>query len=361
MKKIGIVTNYANANFGSALQSFALQVTLRRLGYDGENLRYTYGRKAPVVLLLKAILGWVRSNLLHKSRRGAFRSFRREFIREGKRIYHTHEDLTDANAIYDAFICGSDQIWAPNQYDEWYFLSFAGADKTKIAYAPSIGLPVIPDRLKSDVARHLKSLDSVSIREQQGAQLIEDLTGMTVPVVLDPTLLLDRAEWLNVAKRVDVPAPYALCYFLGKNEIHRKLARDYCDARGIKMISVHDDGGDRYDVMLDGIGPREFLGLVSGAAVIFTDSFHGTAFSVNMEKEFFTFLRFQSDDELCQNSRIYNFLDVFGLRERLIQDDAGEIGNRPAVDFSEAGKRLKHHRDLSEGFLRSALSEVRQG
>ena len=360
MKKIGIVTNYANTNYGSALQSFALQFKLSTLGYSCENIRYSYGKKVSKLMLIRIILGRVkRWSLACQDRKDRFRIFRRNFIQEGSCLYTNLDELEDTNRIYDGFICGSDQIWAPNQFDEWYYLSFVERDKPKIAYAPSIGLPVIPSRLQDSMRDLILRIDSVSIREEQGAEIIQNLADVDAPVVLDPTLLLNKKQWMKVASKCEVKGDYAFCYLLGENPTHRRAARAYCDEHRLRLVAPFAKGDmSLFDDVLAGIGPGEFLDLISKASVVLTDSFHGAAFSVNFEKDFYVFLRFSVGDKLCQNSRVYNLLDTFDLRDRLISSESGVVEERSVINYNAVSDVLGKWRSASVDYLVKALSAV---
>ena len=362
--KIGVVTNYANHNYGSALQSFALQSKLQSMGYRCENLQYTYARLEDESLFAELHSHYIsvkRSLLiaLRKGRRDRFRAFRRDYLMESQRVYHTLDELKSSNNEYDAFLCGSDQIWAPNQFDEWYYLSFVEDDKPKIAYAPSIGLPVIPAQLQDLMGSLISRIDHISVRESQGAEIVKLLTGIDVPVVLDPTLLLTKREWDGLAAKCEPSQNYALCYFLGSNAEHRKQARQYCDDHHLKMIAPYKQGDmSLFDNVLKGVGPREFLGLVSGAHVVLTDSFHGCAFAVNYEKDFYVFLRFKDSDVLCQNSRVIHLLKLFGISNRLMSAGCRLIQDQKSINYSRITESLNQQRDRSISFLKSALATV---
>lgn len=110
--------------------------------------------------------------------------------------YKTYSELNDLNMEYDAFVCGSDQIWSPLCYDSKYFLDFVENTDKMIAYAPSIGSTKIDDSIiREKMFQHISRFKHLAVREQQGAELIKKLTGHDAKVVLDPTLLMDAAEW----------------------------------------------------------------------------------------------------------------------------------------------------------------------
>lgn len=358
--RIGIVTNYANINYGSALQSYALQETLRKLGYECENIRYGYGQKSSLIISSKTVLGRCKRKCMGvRDRRDVFRCFRKKYLNEGSRLYKSLDELKKANELYDAFICGSDQIWAPNQFNPWYFLSFVNDEKPKIAYAPSIGLPSIPPKLKGPMRDLISRIDSVSIREEHGAEIIRELADIDVSVVLDPTLLLNKEQWMKAATNFDINGRYAFCYFLGDNPAHKRAARTYCDDHELRMVAPFDKGDmSLFDDVLDGVGPGEFLDLISNARAVLTDSFHGAAFSVNFGADFYVFLRFSSKDELCQNSRIHNLLDKFDLQDRLVPANSIVVEKHSEINYNLVSTVLEDHRASSREYLKKALESV---
>lgn len=367
-KKVGIVTNFKNCNYGSVLQSYALQTIINDLGYDCENLAYDFtNNEITTASLLTRIIK--NPNLIYQKikrikngqdrRWDNFVSFLNNYIKVNPRVFRSIGELKNTNNIYNAFICGSDQIWAPNQFNELYYLSFVNNREHKIAYAPSIGLPSIPDNLKYKMSELIKGIKYLSIRERQGADIVKELTGIDIPVVLDPTLLFNKNGWLNIAKESKINKPYILCYFLGENPIHRKMADEYSKKTGLKKLVLPFVKDDYLwgDILHKSAGPMEFINLINNANIVFTDSYHGLLFSINFNKQFRAFMRFDSNDILCQNSRIINVLNTFNLQNALVNDHADKSINYSEIDFLNANKKLEDMRKFSLDFLQNSLSE----
>ena len=375
MCKVGIVTNYRNINYGSALQAYALQSVVNGFDYSCEHIFYFRGKtifqrlkrlvQNPLLLLNK--LDRAREKLVPSGvelRRQKFGGFVSENINESRKVVSLSE-LKVLGREYASVICGSDQIWAPNQFHEWYYIHFVSDSRRKIAYAPSIGLPQIPEHLKAKMSSLVKDIGFLSIREREGAEILKELTGLDVPVVLDPTLLVTSAQW---RKKTQVERdnlfdynerPYCFCLFLGENPKHREVVSEYCDSAGLDVITVpfrecDFSFGDRIESALD---PFEFLALLDRSAIVFTDSFHGAAFSVNFNKPFYVFPRFKAEDPLCQNSRIRNLVNMFGLEERLIENEVDSSSLNSQIDFSVANKALEKERESSLSFLKNSLEK----
>ncbi len=153
----------------------------------------------------------------------------------------------------------------------------------------------------------------ISVREEAGKKIVEDLTGRKdVEVLVDPTMLLTAEEWDNVSNKPEQlkTDKYILNYFLGelsekrKNEIDR-IAKE----NGCKIINMLDSNSPFYKT-----GPAEFLYLEKNAFLICTDSFHACVFSILYNRPFIVFER--EDNNVSMNSRIDTLLNKFHLQDR---------------------------------------------
>lgn len=336
MFKVGIMTWFQYHNYGTALQVTAMSKILKKMGCSPTVIQY-----------------YTKPNVVKRVNRSFFRGFVRKVVRRLKSIGNSHyssmeremkfdkflsnhlqftdkcdtlSELEALNDKFDFFICGSDQIWSPSCFDSHYFLDFV-TDNKKIAYAPSVGLPRIEnDEIKKEMARLCSVFAHLSTREESGSKIIHDITGREVKTVLDPTLLLSKDEW-KYFESTDIKisqSPYLLVYMLGQNKQHWQAIHRIAKMLrlSIKIIPVF-----RIDFLRDGcikapIGPAEFLSLISSAAFVCTDSFHGMVFSANYGKQFVVFERFTENDPLNQNSRIYNIAEKLDLRNRILTKDS---------------------------------------
>ena len=184
-------------------------------------------------------------------------------------------------------------------------------------------------------------------------------------MVLDPTFLLSPQQWLKIANPTPVPQkPYIFCYFLGgKTTWQRQKAQAYTDKYGYQVVHLpyimrsirpadrflRSQG--RYDV-----GPREFIALINGAQCVFTDSFHGLAFSINFGKNFYVFNRDDQSGPDSMNARITDTLATFGLTARHITDKNAVLDNKP-LDFTHAHEVLAREKNFSINWLLNALND----
>jgi len=243
MKKVGIITTFQNTNYGSKLQSYALQKKLHDLGVIGENIIWI--KQIPNSMLDKLLrlvkkpssISKIIVRNKYRRRQEIFQKYLEDNIKVS--IYSVEEikELENTNSSpYSFYICGSDQIWAPNLFNENLFLSFISDTSKKISYAPSIGLTRILEDLKEQYKKLINGIGALSIREADGANLISNITGRDATVVLDPTLLLTRDDWVDQAIAPNIKTSYILCYFLGINNKHRKWVENLSKKTGYQII-----------------------------------------------------------------------------------------------------------------------------
>lgn len=336
--KVGLCTPYKVDNYGTKLQAYAVQVKIKSLGYEVEIVNFDRRSDHRFVKLLKRYANkeYLQGKLRKKTdarknsalmrvnlivRKDAINSFDKSHYKLTPLIKGYHE-LCHCAEQYDAVICGSDQIWLPGSINNpTTTLEFAPKNCKRIAFAPSFGISNVPDNRKKEYAKFLKEFDALSVREVQGAEIVKELTGMDVPVVLDPTLSVEPSVWSKLADegRSRVQEPYMFCYFLGRTEQHRTEARKIADRLGLKLVImphfkeyVPADEACA-DVCLYDVTPSDFVRMIRDASYVCTDSFHATVFSILNHKRFMTFERFKSTSVNSANSRIYSLLGQLNL------------------------------------------------
>ncbi len=366
-RNVGIMTWYAYRNYGSALQASALHEVIRRLGYNPCMINYAPRGDAVVLRdaglsdyalkALKLLKNRGKRSFVSPEREALFAEFLAQRIHETE-PRNTFPELAELNETLDAFVCGSDQIWAPVCFDDKYFLSFVEDDEKRVAYAPSIGLPEIKNAaIREKMAHELKKFTHLSVRETQGAELIRKLTGQEATVVLDPTLLLQAEQWdefADVANAHTIDGKYIICYFLGDTARYIEHVKHLSEQYGMPayLIPVTKQTFDIPAVPFE-VGPREFVSLIRGAAHVCTDSFHGMAFAVNYQTPFTVFKRFAENDPRNQNSRIESLLTLLSLEDRLVEPTEGCLSN--LLNFSASAEMLEALRTDSATYLMNAL------
>lgn len=373
-KKVAIMTWYTYRNYGTALQASALYHKIEQMGFEPAMIHHE--PKRVVIGSSKITLLWLLKKVVIKyrylinrdytslERETLFHDYLKNRVSETV-LCRTFPELYDLNSIYNAFVCGSDQIWAPICYDDKYFLSFVEDTERMVAYAPSIGLTQIDNSLiKNKIASHISRFHHLSVREQQGASLIKDMTGQEARVVLDPTMLLDSNEWdayanISETHRI-INEEYIICYFLGDADKYKKYVNELSTKlnTAFYIIPVTVRQRQSRNIPPFEVGPSEFVSLIRHAKYVCTDSFHGMAFAINYNISFCIFKRFLDGDKQNQNSRILNLLQLLKLEERLVDPKSKVIIGKTECDFTKANSILNAQRKHSETFLRDSLIQA---
>lgn len=378
MNKVGIVTYHHYYNYGTALQAYALQKAIDRIdGYKAEIIDFRsheekqLSRWQLILLRLRRIPAYIRE----WKRVKAIKKYSTEFARKnpffdeffkndlitGSVIYHSFAELKKNAPDYDILVTGSDQTWSPKiGFHPAFFLEFGSQKALRIAYAPSIGVSNFSEEEAEFVNVHLQPYDALSCRESLGTKVLQEFVkGKEIVNVLDPTFLLRDEDWDSIAVAPQIKGDYILCYFIGHRTYYRDIAAQLSQDLGIPLyfipVSWQDMG--KGNNLLPESGPREFLGLIRNARLVLTDSFHGTAFSINYQKSFYSFTKIEGGKSASDNSRLYDILSKLHLDDRLV-DTKMKI-NFTDIDYSEAFKLLEEERAKSNTFLSNALKDNR--
>ena len=356
--KIGVLTFQTTNNFGAILQSYALQKVLQELGQNPEIINYQceYISKPYRLINLKkkGIMGYLFSligYICYLPRTKACDDFRKHMKYSSKvntkNIYKIVDD-------YDCYIVGSDQVWnyRLTNGDTRYLLDFVKDSSKKFSYAASLGVKEVDLEYRETYIKLLSRFRLISVREKQGAEVIERLTDQPVSVVLDPTLLLSANEWLQVAKCPQIKEKYILVYQLGISKRMVNFVKDISKRTGLRILYIPFPLGGYVGCRCRWkIGPAEWLGLFANASYIVTDSFHGTAFSILFNKPFYTEA---SGQHQSVGSRLHNLLEMFGLEDCLFSDKS-QFEIAPEVDYEYVNEKLDSERNKSKDFLKSIL------
>lgn len=373
-KKLGIFT-WCNrgVNYGQTLQAFAMYKLMSKMGYKAELVQY---RKRIEEEPVNHDLGNTYANALYEFFWGLYRCgndfwkeklkfdiFTKKYIKTSP-FYYDKEEIEKRIQNFDVIVCGSDQIWNPASFDPVYFLDIGNKSLKRVSYAPSINDDIDFEKKKHiyhRMANCLKNIDALSVREDIGVTIIEKISGLQAVQVLDPTLLLPKAEWDKIASKRLIHGSYLICYVLGEIVQQKETILRIAKERGIPniyYINTRNTQGHQEELegmnQLKGIGPMEFISLIKYADVVFTDSFHATAFSIKYEKEFFAFRRYQISTEYGGASRIQSILRYLHLEERFI-DFKTETAFMKKINYEKTLKLLNKARKKSYRFLKEAL------
>ena len=392
MKKIGILTMNGNENYGNRLQNYATQEVLRKLGYATETIinttsvgikdvtapdrsrlyklkpnyiakvlrsraNYQFNIKNDSDGLIRAILWRLRHyrevEQILKAREKAFAQFTQRYILNSS-FSITVDELPEAQLEgYDYFVCGSDQIWNPyySKTSMIDFLHFAPKSK-RISYAPSFGVSSIPDHKKILYSHWINAIPNLSVREKKGADIIKELTGREAVVLVDPTLMLDKEEWLFISKKPDmnIDKKFILTYFIG-NET--RAYKRFIDKMAKRLSCIVINLLDIRELESYAVDPSEFIYLIANATLVCTDSFHGTVFSIIMRTNFIVFDRV--DEGHSMGSRLETLLERLSLQKRYLNNITSHE-DVISIDFSGVENIINFEKEKSIGYLKSALN-----
>lgn len=359
MKRIGIITCSREPNYGACLQAFATQQALEKMGCDAEILNYTFEdelsyrpfrHKNP-----KTVLACMLFYRLRHSQYIAFDSFHRKMA-YSEVCYKEYEDFKQAVDRYDVLLTGSDQVWNPYLgIDIGVTLQeFYHSGPKKISYASSFGVSEIKSELKERYKNALSEFSAVSVREKQGQEIVYELLGKEVPVVLDPTMLMSADGWDRYAEGTAPDKPYILLYDMRHSKKLISFAQRLADKKNCRVLALSRVILPYKNVKtLFGITPGNMLTLFRNAECVVTDSFHGTVFSILYHKPFYVQCAGEGQK---LGSRIHNLLEYTGLTDRLLTDYSAE--QNCEIDFESVDKIIEEKRSFSLEWLRKAVSET---
>ncbi|AQS18262.1 polysaccharide pyruvyl transferase family protein [Clostridium beijerinckii] len=356
--KAGIVTIFdPNPNYGNRLQNYAVHRVLLELGLEPKTLYVEkQGRslKEGIKFLIHRITNF------HFTKDVYYWKYTYEKIKKFDKFnckYIPNKQIKsfyNLNREYDYFIIGSDQVWNPSWYNrmkrEAYLLNFAKTEQ-KVCFSPSFGIAELPNEWKEYFKDSLNTFRNISVREETGASIVNKLIGKKAEVLIDPTLMLNKNEWIKVSKKPDninLKNEYILTYFIGgKTKEQEEYIRKVANENNMNIYNLLDY--NQPDIYMS--DPSEFIYLINNSKIVFTDSFHACVFSFIFKRPFQVFPRNGSEANMM--SRIENLLDKFSLQRKLY----GFIGNDLfECDYSEGYKQLNKEQEMVIEFLNKSLS-----
>ena len=369
--KIGILTFHASHNFGSMLQNYALQQFLIAEGHSVETInlrndkqRYMYhyplciGRNNPTLL---SLLGKVRDpRWLFKECKtwNLFEHFLKHHLNLTKEFKNWDEIMLDLPTLhFDAIITGGDQIWNTFCYDfDWaYFLPDNIKTAKKIAFSPSFGNKI--EKMKEDstlfskIKKYLEDFDYLSVREKDAGDFFQKQLNMTIPVIADPTILVNTSVYLNLIKKPIFNEPYI--YYYTPSHITDTEAEDIAiklsELLNIKVVTSYSRFRKKTKMISVPSGPTEFLNLVHNAQFVIGKSFHLVVFSILFHKNFIT-IKSQSDPRM---SSLLNKLRISNRNINSANDYKKIVDN---IDYDTVDNELSKFRKDAISYLQKSLN-----
>ena len=414
--KIKLVTFAPHPNFGTCLQSYALNKVLRDMGHDvefiyngREDRRHTLkgrikslikhfvpksiidkrkAKKQNVSANAEPYIITLPNNYFHYllSKLPFYKAlYKRYKCRnlQWKKVYKfTFEDgnynmkrlfikkqYDEAVKDADLFITGSDQIWNPycGGFNPMMFLEFVKGKKKCVAYSSSISRPYLPDSLKDRIKQDLTQFHHIAVREQKSVDVLTELLQRDdIKLVVDPTYLLSAKEWSDFGKKAqiefEVPEKYIFCYFVGsaRYDFYQKMVEDVKRFTGIDEVitlecynrTLNYGNGRLYN----DAGPYEWIYLLEHASYVCMDSFHATVFALKFGKDFCHALKSGDNNSTSsQNTRMYDMLGRYGLLNK-IYDGTSEDWKQ-TVDFENVWETMDKSMQSSILYLENSIKK----
>lgn len=359
--KASIITLHSVCNYGTQLQAYATQEKLKEYfdevcfidykrpdTYGIKLLRtFTKGNIFKIPAILPTLLYWKIN----------FGKFQKKYLNISKKKYLKEEDFKYFEDDSDIYFSGSDQVWNTgwnNGIIEPYYLSFVPENKPKYSYSSSFGKSTLEKDEINQIKKLLSRFNRISVREDSGVEIVKKQLNISdVTRILDPTLAMNQEFWRKLEQKNKIKEDYILIYNLNRSREFDKYAEELSRRTGLKLYRFCT----RFDqIFRNGkslIIPNilDFVTLIDNAKIVLTDSFHATAFALNMNTE-----------PICvypnnYSGRLSDFLKLVNCENRHIIDfNDFDILNRH-VDFKEVNYILDKERYKVNEFLKEIKGE----
>lgn len=369
--KVAVITRHAISNYGSLLQAYATQKIFEKLGNSCEIIDYIRedeSYKNHEKTLLKQKPDW-NNNLIKRLIYLALRQPEsifsgRMFAKERNKYlkltkhYDSFQQLKNNPPVANLYVTGSDQVWGPTEdgsHDPAYCLAFTPDYAKRISYAASFGRSAMTEETAAYYAYNLKRYAAVTVREDSAVELTKKL-GIKAKQVLDPTILLTAEEWRILSKTKN-RGKYVLVYQLHNDPNLGEYAKKVANAMGLPLIriSTHLHQITRQGKFVCNPDIAEFISYIDGATCMITDSFHGTAFAINLNTPFVEVLPNNST-----GTRNQSILKLTGLSDRILLDNEDVALASQVVDFAPVNKIIATERQRSIDVLMSMVNEAKE-
>lgn len=359
--KIDVITLHRVYNYGSALQAYATQKFLEKKGFEVQIIDYiTPQRTKKRIFLTPAAdeskfgvklflyrIAKISSLVLKEWTFGKFVKHNLNLTKKYISVDDLEKDIPKA----DIYVTGSDQTWNSKYnegVDRGFFLDFLPENSKKIAFVSSFGKEYLDENEKEKTREYLSKYNLISVREDQAAKIIENLGFNRPTQLIDPTLLLTKKEWLTLASKRLIKERYLILMLLYNEDNHAtEYARKIADDRGLKLVKISWEmkKPKLVDILMTHRQPSDFLSLFYYADYVVTNSFHGLAFSINLEKQFIIVPRNEF------NSRIESLLRLVGLEDRLISSEEMLFKYADRIDYKKINHVLNCERKKADKFI----------
>ena len=368
MKKVSLITLQNVPNYGSVLQCYATEQIIESMGYDVETINYLPERmtkrgmlkniKYKSKKLEKSLLLRTAARIIifpsYIKRFRIFRKFREEYLNMTKKVYKNYGDILSDIPKADIYCTGSDQVWNSewnDEIDKSLFLGYAPDNKRKIAYAASFGKKELDPKEIDETKKLLERYDRISLRESSGVDIVNSLGIKNSVNVVDPTLLLNGDEWREISSNKYKKKEYILVYNLNRNKKIDNYAKNLSAKTGLKIIYLSYQLHDFYKKGKMVCNPKveNFISLIDNAKYVITDSFHATAFSINLNTQFIIVYPGKF------STRLQSLLKILDLENRVASSENDLKVSNEKIDYEIINNKMNKMREKSLNWLKDSL------
>lgn len=365
--KIGILTYHRAENYGALLQAYALMTYLESLGHDVEFVDYwpVYHSEyfkifswanfvnRPIKGKLHILVRFLLMGSKLYCRKKVMQKFMHEQLRIPEKPIYTNRDVKTEK--FDVVVYGSDQIWRKQNlggvgFDEWYFGSDNVCADKKVVYAGSMGkLETSPEDI-SFVKAQMRNFCNISVREKDLHDYLQT-QGVPSDIVIDPVFLLAKEQWLQLAVAPKFASKYILFYNLLNTPESSSFAKALSKETGLPILEITKKTSfiHKASNLIDNASIEEFLGLVEHADYVVSNSFHGVAFSIVFEKQFYAI------GMGVKSNRVISLLEAASIREQYYESTPHYIP-LSQIDYDKVRDQIHNEIELSKCYLCKALS-----
>ena len=360
--KIDVITLQAVKNYGSVLQAFATKKLFESYGHKVSiiNFQKTEAREENLMKF------WAGNNIIKKivmfptikKWKKIFDEFCFGELEITGDKYTSKEDFETFPLDADLYCTGSDQVWNSkwnNGILPMLYLDFVPADCYKFAFAASFGQDHLTEDEVNQTKGYITQYNRISVREESAKNIIEEQYQYpNCYFIIDPTLCMDRFFWRKYTKNYKYKEDYILIYNLNRSKDLDSYAKKLAKKTGLKLKRLCM----RYDQILKCgdsiIIPEifEFVSLIDHARYVLTDSFHATAFSMNMNTQ-----------PICIypnefGGRIESFLKMIDCLGCHVQGYNDYDVLERTVDFDKVNTILDQKRNEVQEYLEAVFNEA---
>ncbi len=342
--KIGILTFHDGINFGAFLQVFSLKQYLTELGHDVKVIHYK-----KYEFLFREYVHFIKKNYTFKKNISQILKFNKEFKHLNLTKYY-NKIGSNFKEDFDVVFFGSDEIWNINSaalsMDTTYFGKGLPNSVKLVSYAPSFGSTQPNDNKLEQVKDLIENYSAVSVRDYNSQEIVSNLLDKKATLVPDPTFLINHYDWI---KYPDFDKKYVIVYASIISEEDIKRVKEYAKQKGLTLISL----GINYkwaDKSVIDINPFEWMGWLKNAQYVFTSMFHGTIFSIILNKDFTVFM-----DPYRLNKFSY-LIDFLGLEDRIFHNDVNSIGT--SINYEALNEKIEDFSLQGKNFIKEAIASL---